>query len=140
MTSLIRRASPARLMDPFDWLDSPWASLLPFTPPQTFRVEDYTDDGHHVIRAELPGLDPDSDVEVTVADGVLEIHAERHTERKDVHRSEFRYGSLTRSVTLPAGTDPEKITATYDKGILEVSVPIPEHPKEEGRRVAIEHH
>jgi HSP20 family protein len=104
---------------------------------QTFRVEDYVEDNRYMIRAELPGLDPDKDIEVTVDDGTLTIHAERREEEKKPHRSEFRYGSLTRSVRLPAKTDAKDITARYEKGILEVSVPVPEAPPE-GRRVAIE--
>jgi len=130
MATLIRRPAAARFPDMLDWLEAPWASLLPFAPDQGFRVEDYTEDGRHVVRAELPGLDPESDVEVTVADGVLAIHAERHVEHKEDRRTEFRYGSLTRSVSLPPGTDPEKVTATYDKGILEVTIPLPESKRE----------
>jgi HSP20 family molecular chaperone IbpA len=137
MTGLARRQSPARFPDLFDWLESPWASLLPFIPAHTVRIEDYTDDGRYVIRAELPGLDPEKDVEVTVEAGVLTIHAERREEKNQAHRSEFRYGSLTRSVTLPPGADTEKITASYDQGILEVSVRIPEHAKPKTRHIAI---
>lgn len=139
MDALARRPSLARFPDLFDWLESPWASLLPFAPAQTFRVEDYEEDGRHVVRAELPGLDPEKDIEVTADAGVLTIHAERREERKETHHSEFRYGSLTRSVTLPAGADVEKITASYSQGILEVGVPFPEQAKPERRRITIEH-
>lgn len=139
MAALARRPSSARFPDLFDWLESPWASLLPFTPAQTFRVEDYLEDGRYVVRAELPGLDPEKDVEVTVEAGVLTIHAERREEKKEVHRSEFRYGSLTRSVTLPAGADAEKIAASYGQGILEVSVPVAEEARPQSRRIAIKH-
>jgi HSP20 family protein len=137
MAKLARRQAPATFPDLLDWLESPWTSLLPFTGGQTFRVEDYVEDNRYMIRAELPGLDPDKDIEVTVDDGTLTIHAERREEEKKPHRSEFRYGSLTRSVRLPAKTDAKDITARYEKGILEVSVPVPEAPPE-GRRVAIE--
>jgi HSP20 family molecular chaperone IbpA len=132
------RPSSARFADLFDWLESPWASVLPFAQAQTFRVEDYVEDDRYVVRAELPGLDPEKDIEVTVDAGVLTIHAERREERKETHRSEFRYGSLTRSVRLPAGADAEKITAGYDKGILKVTVPIPAQAMPEGRRIAIQ--
>ncbi len=136
MAKLARRQSSVRFPDLFDWQDSPWASLLRFPPGQTFRVEDYVKDDRYVVRAELPGLDPEKDIEVTVEAGTLTIRAERREEHEEPHRSEFRYGSLTRSVTLPAGADAEKITASYDKGILEVTVPFSE-AKTQGRRVEI---
>lgn len=135
MARLARRQG--MVPDMFDWLDSPWATLLPFGPNQTFRVEDYVADDHYVVRAELPGMDPEKDIEVTVTDGTLTIHGERREEHKEPHRSEFRYGSFDRSVTLPERADTEHITARYDKGILEVSVPVAE-AKPEGRKIPVE--
>jgi HSP20 family molecular chaperone IbpA len=134
-----RHAVPARFPDLLDWLDTPWPAVLPFGSAQTFRVEDYTEDGRYMICAELPGVDPEKDVEVTVESGMLTIHAERREEAKEGRHSEFRYGSLTRSVTLPEGADPAKITASYDQGILKVSVPVPEQAKPAARRIAIGH-
>ncbi|SFP32610.1 MULTISPECIES: Hsp20/alpha crystallin family protein [Actinomadura] len=87
-----------------------------------------------MIRAELPGIDPDRDVEITVAGGVLRIHAVRHEEKKDVHRSEFHHGSFT----LPADTKVDDIKASYDKGILTVRVPMPKAARAEAKRIAIE--
>ena len=131
-----RRHAPGLLPDLRDWLDAPWAPLLPFTPGHLFRVEDYIQDDKYIVRAELPGMDPQNDIEITVEGEVLTIHAERREEHEETHRSEFRYGSFTRSVALPDGADTEHITATYDKGILKVSVPVPE-AKLESRRVEI---
>jgi len=131
-----RRQAPHLLPDLRDWLDAPWAPLLPFGPANMFRVEDYLKDNNYVVRAELPGMDPEQDIEITVEDGTLTIHAERREEHQETHRSEFRYGSFTRSVMLPDRADTEHITARYDKGILEVSVPVPE-AKAEGRRIDI---
>ena len=96
-----RRQGPHRLPDLLDWLDAPWAPLLPFSPASTFRVETYVKDNNYVVRAELPGLDPEKDIEITVEDRTLTIHAERSEEQQEAHRSEFRYGSFTRSVVLP---------------------------------------
>ena len=131
-----RRQAPNLFPDLRDWLDAPWAPLLPFGPANMFRVEDYVKDDNYVVRAELPGMDPEKDIEITVDAGTLTIRAERREETKEAHRSEFRYGSFTRSVVLPDRADTEHITAAYDKGILEVSVPVPE-AKAEGRRIAI---
>jgi|SRR5208282_1327432 len=136
MAKLVRKSSSARFPEFFDWLESPWATLLPFASGQMFRVEEYVKDNTYVLRAELPGMDPEKDVEVTVDAGILTIHAERREEHEEPHRSEFRYGSLTRSVTLPANVDADKVTASYDKGILRVSAPITE-AKAASRRIAI---
>jgi HSP20 family protein len=132
----VRRQASHLLPDLRDWLDAPWAPLLPFGPASMFRVEDYVKDKNYVVRAELPGMDPDKDIEITVEGGTLMIRAERREEQQEAHRSEFRYGSFTRSVALPDRADTEHISATYDKGILEVSVPVPE-AKAEGRRIAV---
>ncbi len=93
-----------------------------------FKLEEFTeDDGTFVVRAELPGIDPDENLEITVEDGLLKISAEREERSEDRenghYRSEFRYGSLARTVRLPDGADEDGITATFDAGILEVRVP-----------------
>jgi HSP20 family molecular chaperone IbpA len=89
------------------------------------------------LRAELPGIDPEKDVEITVDDGVLTVKAERREEKKEGGRSEFRYGSFARSVTLPAGADEENVAASYRDGILEVRTPIKEATKGEPKRIMI---
>jgi HSP20 family protein len=95
-----------------------------------FRVEEYTEDGVVVVRAELAGLDPEKDVDITIADDVLTIHAERRreekTEERDYHREEMRYGAFTRTLPLPSGATPDDVTATYKNGVLEVRVPLKE--------------
>jgi len=120
-----------------DWLESPWTGPPPFMAAQTFRVEETVRDNRYVIRAELPGLDPEKDIEVTVEGRTLTIHAERRQEESGPYRSEFRYGSLTRLFRLPAKVDAKDVTARYEKGVLEVSVPERE-VKPEGTRVPIE--
>jgi len=90
-----------------------------------------------VIRAELPGLDPERDIEITVEGRTLTIHAERRQEDGGPYRSEFRYGSRTRLVRLPTRVDAKDITARYERGVLEVSVRVGE-VKPEGTRVPIE--
>ena len=94
-------------------------------------LEQFTDDdGTLVLRAELPGLRDDDDVDVTIDDGRLTISGTREEctehKEKDTFRSEFRYGSFERTVRLPAGADTDAIVATYDEGILEVRVPVDE--------------
>ena len=141
MAKLPRPQAPAifRAMFPdlVDWLESPWTGPPPFMAAQTFRVEEMARDNRYVIQAELPGLDPEQDIEVTVEGRTLTIHAERRQEDDGPHRSEFRYGSLTRMFRLPAKVDAKDVTARYERGVLEVSVPVRE-VKPEGIRVAIE--
>lgn len=95
------------------------------------RVEEFQDGNTMVIRAELPGIDPDRDVELTVADDELHLRAERRerSEHKDKgsYRSEFRYGSFSRTLPLPPGCRDEDISAAYRDGVLEVRVPVAEH-------------
>lgn len=101
------------------------------------RVEETEEGGTYTVRAELPGIDPDKDIEITVNDGVLTVHAERTEEKKDKQRSEFRYGSFTRSVQLPPGVSEKDISASYDKGVLTVKAPMPTAGGGEPHRVEI---
>ena len=79
-----------------------------------------------VVRAELPGIDPEQ-VDVEVTDGVLTIRGERRQEEKQEGEDwlvcESCYGSFERSLTIPEGVDPAAIKADYKDGILEVHVP-----------------
>lgn len=115
MTALL----PRLFGDMTDWFEVDFPRPLP-----AIRFEDKISDREYVLRAELPGLDPDKDVQITTLHGVLTVKAERHVEEKSVNRSEFRYGALQRSIRLPANADQKSIKATYRKGILEVTVPL----------------
>lgn len=106
------------------------------------RIEEYTDDGETVIRAELPGIDPEKDVDVSVEDGMLRIRASREErseeERPDGYHSEFRYGTLLRGLRLPDGISEDDVRATYKDGILEVRVPTPSEPEVKApRKIAV---
>ncbi|HVM65725.1 MAG TPA: Hsp20/alpha crystallin family protein [Acidimicrobiales bacterium] len=107
--------------------------------PGWLRVEEFRDGDDLVVRAELPGIDPDKDVEVSLSDGMLSIRAHRQeqSEPKEGYRSEFRYGSFSRIVALPPGTDESSVTAHYTDGVLEVRAPIGAVPKEEVTRVPV---
>jgi HSP20 family molecular chaperone IbpA len=107
-----------------DWLEAPWTGPPPFLTGQVFRLEETIRDDRYVVRAELPGLDPENDIDVFVDGRILTIRAERRQQDIGPHRSEFRYGSLARAVRLPTRVEPAEVAARYDKGILEVSVPV----------------
>ncbi|HSE08100.1 MAG TPA: Hsp20/alpha crystallin family protein [Nocardioidaceae bacterium] len=120
----IAKRSTSPMAEMLDWLESNaplnlrGLGLAPYV-----RVEDFTEEGAYVLRAELPGIDPANDVEVSVENDMLTIRGERREESKEKNRSEFHYGSFLRTVTLPKGADADKITASYNDGVLEVRVP-----------------
>lgn len=101
-----------------------WATMRPALGGHVIKIEDEIGGGQYRLHAEIPGVDPTKDVDITVRDGVLTIKAERSEKKESNGRSEFSYGSFMRSVTLPSGAREDDIKASYDKGILSVSVPI----------------
>ena len=104
---------------------------------QPIRVEDYLTGDQYTVRAELAGVDPEKDVEVTVGSGYLTIHAERYDETEGKHRSEFRYGSFTRSLSLPSSANEDDVTATYRNGILTISVGLQAQKKESAKKIEV---
>jgi HSP20 family protein len=119
-----------------------WMRALPMRRPfavewewpgeEFIRIDEYRDGDTEVIRAELPGIDPEKDVELTVTDGLLRIKAERRIEErmqdKGYTRHELRYGTFSRVLPLPEGVSETAISASYRHGILEVRVPLPDRP------------
>lgn len=126
-----------RLSESLDWpavgkdLDRGWVPA----------VDVFHRDKDLVVRAEVPGIDPERDVEITVADGMLRIQGERRREeRTDVDggvRYESAYGRFERAVSLPEGVKEDDIQASYENGILEVVVPGAAELTE-GRRIPVQ--
>jgi HSP20 family protein len=146
MAGLMRREPHEEAVDVFGRfgrLFDEWVRMMPFSrwreAGDFIRVEEFREDGTLVMRADLPGIDPDKDVEVTVSDGMLRIEVERRAEEKREEkgylRHEVRYGALSRSLPLPAGVTESDITATYRDGVLEVRVPVPK--RETAAKIAI---
>jgi HSP20 family protein len=122
---------PSRM---FDWIDWPGLNTMRET-EHMLRVEEYVENDMLVVRAELPGIDPDKDVHVQLRDHTLEIRAERREEQKSeekgVRRSEFRYGSFFRTISMPESAKESDVDASYADGILEIRVPLePKHGAE----------
>jgi HSP20 family protein len=86
----------------------------------------YEDDETVSLRFELAGVDPKS-VDIRFENGVMTVRGERKLEKEDrrdnYHRVELSYGTFTRSFSLPATVDPEKIRADAKDGILTVTLP-----------------
>ena len=100
---------------------------------------DLVEEGDHfVLKADLPGLSED-DVAIEVQDGVLTVSGTRttQTERTNggVRRLERAMGRFSRSLTIPEGVDADAVTASFDRGVLEVRVPKP--AQRQPRRVEI---
>lgn len=136
---------PFDIADPFNHMFArifdDWTRWLPFRLPtllgrdwvadEVIRVDEFREDESLVVRAELPGIDPDKDVEITMADRMLYIKAEHREEETKEERTymrhELRYGSLTRTLPLPEGATESDIKASYKDGILEIRIPAPEY-------------
>ena len=90
------------------------------------RMDISEDDHAFNVTAEMPGARPE-DVEVTVDEDVLTIRAERmqerETDRRDYHLVERSVGVFQRSLRLPAPVDPAKVQASFDNGVLTVTIP-----------------
>lgn len=104
------------------------------------QIETLQRDDSLVMRADLPGVDR-NDIHVDVEDGVLTLSGERrqqHEERNEgVYRSERSYGSFYRAIPLPDDVDEDRIAATYENGVLEVVIPLPEQKAQRARKIEI---
>ena len=140
MSSLERRQQRSlfpEIADLFAGFPS-FANIRPVFDTRLMRLEDeITKDGRYEVRAEMPGVDPAKDVDITVHEGRLTIKAERAEKSESKGRSEFSYGSFERTVTLPQRANEDDIKASYDKGILTVSVGLSE-PKKIEKKIEIE--
>jgi HSP20 family protein len=120
-----------RLFNTF--FDAPSSGSAPAMTRRWIPAMDLVEDGDDfVLRADLPGLS-EKDVNIELEDNVLTISGERkseHEQRKEgYYRVERASGSFSRSLTLPEGVDPERVRASFDRGVLEVRIPKPEQRK-----------
>ena len=120
------------------------SSGVPFEPLGWVPAAEITETkGEILMTVELPGLDR-NDVHIEVERGVLTLRGEKRTERvqeekeKEYFLEERRYGSFQRSFTLPPSVDAEKITASFEKGVLSIRLPKTETEKPRGREINIE--
>ncbi|GAB2708101.1 Hsp20/alpha crystallin family protein [Arthrobacter bambusae] len=125
---------------PFD-VPEPVRRFLQGDTGSWLRVEEFSEGSTMVIRAELPGVDPDRDIDISVSERTLTIDARRNevseNQGKANYRSEFRYGEFTRSFQMPGGVNEEDIQASYSSGILEVRVPLSERESTPRRKVPV---
>jgi HSP20 family protein len=120
-------------------LDFPWFRERDrFSSP---RVDIHQTDQNVIATAELPGLTAKEDMEITVTENTLTLRGEikRGQERQDEHyyHTERYFGSFERHLSLPVEIEPEKTTATYHHGILEITMPKAPHQRHHRVRVDI---
>ncbi len=128
----------------FDSVSKSWGGGLPgfsldqrqeWTPP----VDITETKDSIIVRTELPGLTKE-DVEIDVANGILAIRGEKKVEEEDKgrtwHRREVRYGSFSRSFSLPSDVKSEEAKAAFSDGIL--TVVLPKEEKAVHRKIEIE--
>lgn len=106
----------------------------------TFKVDISEDEKAFYFSADIPGVTR-NDVKVTMDDDVLSICAERtqHEEekKKNYHRVERSWGSLSRSFTIGDNVDPDHIEASYDNGVLKIVVPKKEHAEKKVKEISV---
>jgi len=92
-----------------------------FAPP----VDIYEDEHNVVLKLEVPGID-EKDIDVRIDNHTLTVHGERKIEEEEkeenFRRVERKYGSFTRSFTLPSSVDPGQVSADYNKGVLKITL------------------
>ena len=102
-------------------------------------VNTYVKDNMFCVEAEIPGVDK-KDLDVSVEGNVLTLRGERKISREvkevDYLTRESQYGSFIRRLTLPEGVNSEKIHASYESGILKITMPM--EKRVTGRKIMIE--
>ena len=132
---------PPTLPDLFDWLETGFGGFpahrgVPGL--HGIRIEQQLTEDAFTVRAELPGLDVEKDIEISVSADILTLRAERGEESTAKHHTEFRYGAFARAVRLPTGAVAEKATAAYKDGILTVTVPLAKAESAEARTIPVQ--
>jgi HSP20 family protein len=104
------------------------------------RVDMSETDKGYEITAELPGLGED-DLDISVTDDVLTISGEKKEEQeqkeKDYYVKERRYGRFSRSLRMPQDADADKISASFETGVLKVEIPKTGEPAKKGRKISL---
>jgi HSP20 family protein len=130
-----------RMFDDFtrDWPLSLRSGGSAFLSPKVNIAE--TDKGLE-LTAELPGIDQ-KDIELDLSEGVLTLKAEHKIEKEEkdearrYHLVERSYGTFLRRFALPFEADQDRIEASFDKGVLKVTIPRAPHAEKQGKKIAI---
>ncbi|HXG42796.1 MAG TPA: Hsp20/alpha crystallin family protein [Dehalococcoidia bacterium] len=114
----------ARAMD--EMVDELLGRFRPWQEAASFPLNVYETKEAVVVEAALPGFRPE-DIEISVQDGLLTVHAQRRMEAEEEHRTyhwrELGYGSFRRSISLPAPVEADQAEAVYERGLLTITLP-----------------
>jgi HSP20 family protein len=122
-----------------DWPGSPVSTIHHLAATaHPIPVEQYPDGTAYVIRLELPGIDPQRDLDVIVQAGILSVRAYRRDETPAQHDSEFTYGTFARHLALPLGSSMRDVSAAYHAGILTVRIGTAPERQDVAHRVDVE--
>ncbi|MEV4776025.1 MULTISPECIES: Hsp20/alpha crystallin family protein [Microbacterium] len=125
--------------DPFSQLDRFAASVLDSVrAPRLMPVDLYRDGDRYILHADMPGVDPGS-IDVDVDGAQLSIRAQRTADTREGVRwlaRERGAGMFLRQFMLGDGVDADKISASYESGVLSVVIPVSERAKP--RKIAVE--
>ncbi|MBF0585796.1 Hsp20/alpha crystallin family protein [Prosthecochloris sp. N3] len=106
----------------------------------SFKVDVSEDENNIYIDADMPGMKKE-DVKISVDEDVMTICAERSHEeeekKKDYHRIERTYGSMSRSFTVGDNVDTDNIEAAYENGVLHITVPKKEPMEKKSKEIAV---
>ena len=104
------------------------------------QVEMFERDNNLVVRADLPGMTKD-DVKLELTDEGISIEGERRDENEEhgdgFYRSERTYGKFYRRIPLPEGVKVDNANASFNNGVLEVTMPAPKHEQRKVRHLEI---
>lgn len=93
------------------------------------------------VAAELPGIE-EKDLEVSLVDGALHIRGEKREEHEEEkgenYRCERLYGAFERTIPLPAGVEPDKVNASFKKGVLKVTLPKTKESQSNRRTIPVQ--
>jgi HSP20 family protein len=123
---MLMRFDPFREMDRLTQQALGQQGRMPVMPMDAYRQGD-----SFVIHFDVPGVDSSS-IDLTVEKNVLTVNAERTWQREDgqdVLVAERPQGKFSRQLFLGEGLDPDRIEASYDNGVLTVSIPVAEQAK-----------
>ncbi|NTU98067.1 MAG: Hsp20/alpha crystallin family protein [Chlorobiaceae bacterium] len=105
-----------------------------------FKVDISEDEEAIYVSADMPGMKKE-DVKVSLEDDILCISTERKQEeeekKKGYHRIERTWGSMSRSFSVGENVDPENIAASYDNGVLKVTIPKKEAEPKKGKEIEV---
>src|SRR5947208_182065 len=117
--------------DPFREFDRLTQNAYSAARPAVMPMDAYRHGDHFTVHFDLPGVDPDS-LELTVEKNVLTVSAQRHWQQPEggeIVASERPQGSFSRQLFLGESLDTSRIEATYDNGVLTVTIPVAEQAK-----------